>query len=85
MKESDFLNFSARYHRNGVAGAGFHACDFALREGRSWRPMTAIVFEAAGHVAVTDLAKPAARWRGDDFEPFLRRLIAEHESPTYYE
>lgn len=84
MKPSDFSQFSARFHRNGISGMPFHACGFLFRRGRKWEPMTAIVFATPGHVAVANPAFPESRWRGDEFEPVLRQLIADNEAPEYY-
>lgn len=68
------------YHRNGVAGNGFHVVLFTWRN----RNMVATVFEGAGNCAVLDMYEtamghleyPENRWRGDDFEPQLRAAIA---------
>ena len=68
------------HHRNGISGAPFHVVLFD--DGESVK--IAVVFDHAGHVAVFDVAKLANRdiafgsnsWRGDNFEPDLRRAIA---------
>ena len=64
------------YHRNGVAGNGFHVVlfkhDKTLKVG--------IVFPEQGNVAVLDVGllhegtieSGENSWRGDDFEPALR-------------
>ena len=80
------------YHRNGICGAPF---DVVLFEdvGPEGTRKVAIVFEQEYHCAVLDVAKLAAgdiafmsnSWRGDRFEPSLRRAItafhnAERES-----
>lgn len=39
--------------------------------------MSAVVFEGAGRCAVFWPPDIASRWRGDDFEPGLRKPIAE--------
>ena len=75
------------HHRNGVSGAPFNVVLFTDHGPHGSRKL-GIVFEAAHHVAVFDLAKLAAgdiafgsnSWRGDQFEPRLRRLIAEHHA-----
>ena len=66
-------------HRNGVGGAPFDVVLF--REGKSRK--VAILFEAEAHCAVLDIAKLNAgdiafgsnSWRGDDYEPELRKAI----------
>lgn len=75
---------SVAYHRNGVAGEGFHVVTFTMRDGREGRPMVATVFATPGQVAVLDVGKLADgdvafgsnSWRGDNFEPGLRQAIA---------
>ena len=70
------------YHRNGVGGEGFHAVLFDDCEGHR---LLALVFPAPGHVAVIEPQRAAAgilglgdnTWRGDYFEPELRRAIDE--------
>ncbi len=67
------------YHRNGVAGEGFHVVKF--REGR--RKMLGVVFSAEMHIAVFDrdlLAQDCVTfgvnsWRGDDYDSRLREAI----------
>ena len=76
------------YHRNGVAGEGFHAVLFRRREGRAYRPMAAAVFEGKGRVAVFDIghlaegtvAPTVNAWRSDDYEADLREAIETYES-----
>jgi len=68
-------------HRNGVAGAPFDVVLFkvAREQGRK----VAILFDAPDHCAVLDVTMLAASeiafgvnsWRGDEYEPELRRLI----------
>jgi hypothetical protein len=73
---------SMQHHRNGISGASFHAVTFRDRE---HGPMFAVVFEQPYHVAVFQLDKLAKgdiefgsnSWRGDEFEPGLRRAIHE--------
>ncbi len=71
-----------QYHRNGISGAPFHVILFRdPDEGR----MLGIVFDQAYHVAVFNLDKLAVgniafgvnSWRGDRYEPTLRRAILE--------
>jgi hypothetical protein len=74
------------FHRNGVGGAPFHVAIFD--EDKSVRPedqgrKVGIVFEEEAHCAVLDIAKLAAgdvafgsnSWRGDEYEPHLRRAV----------
>ena len=76
-----------RHHRNGVAGAPFDVVLFTDHGPHGSRKL-GIVFEAAYYVAVFDLAKLAAEdiafgsnsWRGDQFEPKLRAMIAQHDT-----
>ena len=76
-----------QHHRNGISGAPFHVLIFRDKvEGR----MLGIVFQQEHHVAVFNLDKLALgniafgenSWRGDQYEPHLRKAIAEHE-PTW--
>ena len=71
------------YHRNGICGAPFHVLLFRdPDEGR----MLGVVFEKAYHVAVLQLDKLAVgniafgvnSWRGDRYEPALRRAVQAH-------
>lgn len=72
------------HHRNGVAGAPFHAVLF--RDGKSRK--LAILFEDQWLCAVLDVSKLAAgdiafrsnSWRGDHFEPDLRRAIHDFDT-----
>lgn len=70
------------YHRNGICGAPFHTILFQDTEaGR----MVGIVFDNPYHVAVLDIDKLALgdiafgsnSWRGDRYEPTLRKAIRE--------
>lgn len=74
-------------HRNGVCGAPFHVLIFRdPDEGR----MVGIVFEQEYHVAVFNLDKLALgniafgvnSWRGDRYEPYLRKAIRISSTPT---
>jgi hypothetical protein len=74
------------FHRNGISGAPFHVAIFdvdkAAHPGDQGRKV-GIVFEKPGHCAVLDVAKLAAgdirfgsnSWRGDEYEPHLRKAI----------
>lgn len=75
------LNIDA--HRNGIDGAPFHAIVF--REiGTGGSVKLGIVFDGPGHVAVLDISMlsdcdvefGSNSWRGDCYEPALRRAIA---------
>ena len=66
---------SVTYHRNGVSGEGFHSVAF----GWDGRKMIATVFEGQGACAVIDLGDLCENWRGDHFEPQLRKAIAAHD------
>lgn len=69
------------HHRNGIAGAPFHAVLFHDPDEGA---MLGIVFDARDHVAVLNLEKLALgtvafgvnSWRGDRYEPPLRRAVA---------
>lgn len=71
------------YHRNGICGTPFHVLFF--HDGQSLK--LGIVFEQPGHCAVLDVQKlvdgdiafGSNSWRGDQFEPALRRAIREHD------
>ena len=71
-------------HRNGISGAPFHVLIFRdPQEGR----MVGIVFGERSHVAVFNLDKLANgdiafgsnSWRGDQYEPSLRRAIVQFD------
>lgn len=72
------------YHRNGIGGAPFHVILFEDDSGRK----VGIVFDEPYHCAVLDVDKLAAgdiaftsnSWRGDQFEPILRRAIHQSQS-----
>ena len=69
-----------QHHRNGICGAPFHALIF--RDPNVGR-MLGIVFDQPHHVAVFnidklflgDIAFGSNSWRGDHYEPQLRRGI----------
>ena len=69
-----------QHHRNGISGAPFHALIF--RDPNVGR-MLGIVFDQPYHVAVFnidklflgDIAFGSNSWRGDHYEPQLRRTI----------
>ena len=64
---------SVRYHRNGVAGAGYFAVRLRVPDERGWRSLGAIVFDAAEHVAIMD--DDGNSWRCEDFEADLRAFV----------
>lgn len=74
-------------HRNGVAGEPFEVILFAERDSAR---KVAILFEESGRCAVLDvgllargdIAFGSNSWRGDEYEPCLRRAILDIESPT---
>ncbi len=71
------------YHRNGIAGNGFHVILFRQLDNT---PMMGVLFEEAGNIAVfnRELAGQgnvdfyANSWRGDEFEQALRTAVAEY-------
>jgi hypothetical protein len=74
------------FHRNGVGGAPFHVAIFDEDKGvhpEDQGRKIGIVFEQPGQCAVLDIAKLAAgdiafgsnSWRGDEYEPHLRKAI----------
>ena len=78
-------------HRNGICGAPFHVVIFD--EHKSADPedrgrKVGIVFEQREHCAVLDIAKLAAgdiecgsnSWRGDQYEPHLRKAVRKHQA-----
>ncbi len=88
MKNDEKKLVSVAYHRNGVAGTGFHVVLFRWKDGTTVRDMVATVFPEAGSVAVLDVNETANgniafaegnSWRGDHFEPWLRSAIAANE------
>ena len=72
------------YHRNGIGGAPFNVLLF--HDGESQK--VGIVFERPGYCAVLDVQKLAGgdiafglnSWRGDRFEPDLRKAINEYNA-----
>lgn len=69
------------YHRNGISGVPFDVVRFHDPQAG---PMLGVVFREPGCVAVLNLDKLSAgdiafgsnSWRGDRYEPALRRLVA---------
>lgn len=64
---------SARYHRNGVAGAGYVTVRFRAHVDGRWRALGAVVFDRADHVAILD--DDGHSWRCEDFQGELRAFI----------
>jgi len=82
-----FSKVAISYHRNGICGNGFHVVRFGWYDAdeKAHRTMVATVFAEPGNCAVLDLDETARgniafakgnSWRGDEFEPTLRELIA---------
>ena len=75
------------HHRNGISGAPFDVALFKDAEREGSRKI-AILFEQPYHGAVLDVDKLATgdiafgsnSWRGDQYEPHLRKAINNHES-----
>ena len=77
------------FHRNGVAGSGFHVVLFNWKdEDKVTRRMVATMFETPGDYAVLDIDETAKgnigfahgnSWRGDRFELCLRTAIDHYE------
>jgi len=71
------------HHRNGICGAPFAVVLFEDQGSQASRKV-AVLFDNEYHCAVLDVAKLAAgdiafgsnSWRGDDFEPELRKATA---------
>ena len=73
------------HHRNGVSGEPFYVVLFVAKDGRR---MLGIVFHTNKYCSILDLELAADEgeigfmhnsWRGDYFEPELRKAIAEWE------
>ena len=73
-------------HRNGVGGEPFNIVLFQDR-GREGTRKLGIIFDEPNYCAVLDVAKLAAgdiafgsnSWRGDDYEPHLRKAIEQYD------
>lgn len=74
-----------KYHRNGISGSPFHAVWF---EDQSEGDMLAVVFDEKHHVAVFNMSRlelfdigfGTNSWRGDVYEPHLRKAIKTLEA-----
>jgi len=70
------------HHRNGICGTPFEVVLFK-DQGPEGSRKVAILFDEPSHCAVLDIARLAAgdiafgsnSWRGDNYEPHLRRAI----------
>jgi hypothetical protein len=80
---------SIAYHRNGVAGVGFHVVTFVDNTHDGTRTnMVGIVFDGSGRCAVFDrdllgqgeIAFGENSWRGDVYERELRGFIHAWEN-----
>lgn len=75
---------SAAYHRNGICGAPFQVAIFE-DDGPEAGRKVGIIFDEPHHCAVLDLQKLVQgditcgtnSWRGDNYEPQLRQIIAD--------
>lgn len=71
------------YHRNGICGAPFYA---VLFDDEDDSRKVAILFDHEAHCAVLDVDKlhdgdiafGSNSWRGDRYEPALRRAVEKH-------
>jgi hypothetical protein len=74
------------HHRNGIGGAPFHVAIFdedKVAHDDDQGRKVGIIFEQPDHCAVLDIAKLANgdiafgsnSWRGDGYEPHLRKAI----------
>jgi hypothetical protein len=73
------------HHRNGVAGAPFDVILFK-EHGQEGSRKVGIIFDEPHYCAVLDIQLLATgdiafgsnSWRGDDYEPHLRKAIETH-------
>jgi hypothetical protein len=71
------------HHRNGISGAPFDVALFEDHDPTEGSRKVAVLFEAPHHCAVLDVDKLAQgdiafgsnSWRGDHYEPQLRKAI----------
>lgn len=72
------------YHRNGICGAPFHVAIVTTSDAPA-HTKVAVIFDEPYHVAVLDISKLASgiiafrenSFRGDLFEPILRKAISQ--------
>lgn len=77
------------YHRNGICGAPFHVAIVTTSDDPA-HTKVAVVFDEPHHVAVLDISKLASgiiafrenSYRGDNFEPTLRKAISQLNAET---
>ncbi len=75
------------HHRNGVGGAPFYVILFK-EQGQGGSRKVGIVFDEPNYCAVLDIAILHAgdiafglnSFRGDNYEPYLRLAIKEHQT-----
>jgi hypothetical protein len=75
------------HHRNGISGAPFDVALFEDHDAAEGSRKVAILFEQPYHCAVLDVDKLATgdiafgsnSWRGDQYEPQLRKAIVERQ------
>ena len=88
IRPHDLSHVTIAHHRNGIAGEPFYVVTFTHEK----RRMVATVFDADGAVAVLDIDQTAAgniafaggnSWRGDQYGPALRSLIAAKECADF--
>ena len=80
---------SIAHHRNGVAGQPFEVILFKER-GQGGDRKVGILFPEPGYCAVLDVVLLATgdidfgsnSWRGDHYEPYLRKAIQQRDLPT---
>jgi hypothetical protein len=81
-------NIRVNYHRNGIAGEGFHVAlfDNHIDGEKQPRHMVGIVFQGAGQCACFDVGElqkgniqfaQGNSWRGDHYEGELRVAIRD--------
>lgn len=75
------------YHRNGVAGAPFHAILFRDTGAEGSRKVAILFGEQyccavldVGKLTNGDIAFRSNSWRGDNYEPSLRKAIADRQA-----
>jgi hypothetical protein len=76
-------------HRNGICGAPFAVVLFEDK-GREGSRKVAVLFDHEAHCAVLDVDKLAAgdiafgsnSWRGDHYEPSLRKALRSASTPN---
>lgn len=90
--EECISNIKVEYHRNGVGGEGFFALHFTFVDSTnpycSGRLIAVVVphedgakdkLKCDGRCYVVNPADPTMCYRGDHFEPVMRRILEAHE------